>query len=61
MKYRVTLSLEVDARDDREALEYAKKLEGLLKTPLARATVRSAGIQLFDEGQPIVYHPQRVG
>jgi hypothetical protein len=60
MKYRVTMSIEVEARDDREAFENAKKLENLLKTPFVRMAVSGEGIRLSGDGKPIVHQPQRV-
>jgi hypothetical protein len=59
VKYRIAMSIEVDARDDRQAYEYAKKLAELLKTPLVRMAVSGEGIQLSGDGRPIVHQPQR--
>ena len=53
------MSMAVDARDDREAYEYAKKLADLLKTPLVRMAVTGEGIRLSGEGLPVVHQPQR--
>lgn len=61
MKYRVTMSIEVEAGDDRHAYEVAKKLDGLLKTPLVKMAVAGEGIRLSGgDGKPIVHQPQRV-
>lgn len=59
MRYRITLSIEVEARDDRQAYEYATKLADLLKTPLVRMAVEGEGIRLSGDGRPIVHQPQR--
>jgi len=60
MRYRVSMSVEVEARDDREAHEFATKFAKLLKSPLVRMTVESDGIRLAgDDGHPVVYQPQR--
>jgi len=59
VKYRITMSMAVDARDDRQAYEYATKLQELLKSPLVRMAVSGEDIQLFGDGQPIVHQPQR--
>lgn len=59
MKYRVLLSIEVEARDDREAYASAKKLKELLKSPFVRMAVEGDGIRLSDDGHPVVYRPQR--
>jgi hypothetical protein len=53
------MSMVVEARDDREAHEYAKKLSDLLKTPLVRMAVDGEGIRLSGDGQPVVHQPQR--
>lgn len=60
MRYRITMSIEVDARDDRQAYEYAMKLSDLIKGPLVRMAVQAEGIQLSGgDGRPIVHQPQR--
>ena len=54
------MSMEVDARDERQAYEYAKKLRELLKSPLVKMAVEGEGIRLAQgNGQPIVHQPQR--
>jgi len=54
------MSITVDARDDREAYEYAKKLAGLLKSPLVKMAVEGEGIRLSNgDGKPVVHQPQR--
>ena len=59
MRYRITMSMAVEARDDREAYDYAKKLEELLKSPLVRMAVDGEGIKLSADGRPIVHQPQQ--
>lgn len=59
MKYRVLLSIEVEARDDREAYASATKLRELLKSPFVRMAVEGEGIQLSGDGRPVVHQPQR--
>lgn len=59
MKYRIMMSIEVEARDDRQAHEYATKFAELLKSPLVRMAVVGEGIQLSGGGRPIVHQPQR--
>jgi len=60
MRYRVMMSIEVDAANDRQAYEYAAKLAELLKTPLVKMAVEGEGIRLaFGDGRPIVHQPQR--
>lgn len=58
-RYRITMSMVVDARDDRQAHEYAVKLAELLKTPFVRMAVADEGIRLSGDGQPVVHQPQR--
>lgn len=60
MRYRIAMSIEVNATGDRQAYEYAVKLNELLKTPLVRMAVEGEGIQLSGgDGRPIVHEPQR--
>jgi hypothetical protein len=53
------MSIEVNARDDHEADEHAKKLSKLLKNPLLRMQLESEGIRLVGDDGPIVHQPQR--
>ena len=59
MKYRIVMSMAVEARDDRQAHEYATKLAELLKSPFVRMAVAGEGIQLSGDGKPVVHQPQR--
>jgi hypothetical protein len=62
MKYKQLVHFIIDARDDREAADVAKKLDGLLKTPLVRMAIQTEGIRLADgDGRPVVYAPTREG
>lgn len=51
------LSFPIEARDEREAVEAAKKLGDMLKNPLVKMSLESDGIR--PAGQAIVYQPQR--
>jgi len=53
------MSIEVDARSDSEAYQYAEKLAGLLKSPMVRMAVDGEGIKLSGDGHPVVHMPQR--
>jgi len=55
--HRIMLHVDVAARDDRQATEWAKKLDELLKNPMVRMTLESNGIVV--QGQE-VYQPQRL-
>jgi hypothetical protein len=59
VRYRVLMSIEVDARDDRQAYEYALKLSNLLKSPFVRMAVEGEQIRLVEDGRPVVHSPQR--
>lgn len=59
MRYRVLMSIEVEASGDRQAHEYATKLAELLKSPLVRMAVDGEGIRLSGDGRPVVHQPQR--
>lgn len=58
MKYRITMSVEVEARDDRHAYEVAVQLDKLLKAPMVKMAISSEGIRL--SGDAIVHQPQRI-
>lgn len=60
MKYRIMMSVAIEARTDHEASEYARKFAGLLKSPLVKMAVEGEGIRLFgSDGAPVVHQPQR--
>ncbi len=59
MRYRIMLSISVEAPNDRQAHECAVKLKELLEGPLVKMGVASAGIQLSGDGRPVVHQPQR--
>lgn len=59
MRYRVLMSIEVEASNDREAYQHAKKMGDLLKSPLVRMAVEGEGIRLAGDGRPVVHQPQR--
>lgn len=62
MKYRIAMSIAVDARSDREAHEYAVKLAKLLESPLVRMAVEAESIRLSgNDGSPVVHQPRREG
>ena len=46
VRYRVAMSIEVDASSDAEAYGYAEKLAELLKSPMVRMAVQGDGIKL---------------
>jgi hypothetical protein len=57
MAHRITFSVDVAARDDRQAGEWAQKLDELLKHPMVRSVLEGEGIQVTAQQ---VYQPQRV-
>lgn len=57
MAHRIMMHVDVAARDDRQAVEWAKKLDELLKNPMVRMTLEGEGIVV--QGQ-LVYQPQRL-
>jgi len=59
MKYRIVMSIAVEAANDRQAHECATKLMGLLKSPLVRMAAEGEGIRLSGDGKPVVHQPQR--
>jgi len=62
MRYIVPVSLIIEARDDMQATELAKKLGALLKHPMVRMAMEGENIPLSGgDGRPVVYAPQREG
>lgn len=58
MRYRVFMSIDIEARHDREAHEQALKLKELLKSPMVRMAVQGEGVKLSNgDGGSIVYEP----
>jgi len=56
------MHIEIDARDDRHAVEQAGKIGDLLKHPMVRVSMSGEGVQLAGgDGAPLVYQPQREG
>ena len=60
MRYKQLMHFVIEARDDREASDVAKKLSTLLKSPLVRMAIQGEGVQLaYGDGKPVVYAPTR--
>ncbi len=60
MRYRISLSIEVDASGDAQSLEYARKLKELLASNNARMMLEIEGIRLSGNGRPTIYQPKRL-
>lgn len=60
MRYRISLSIEVDAQGDAQSLEYARKLKQLLESPTTKMMVELEGIRLSGNGRPTIYQPQKL-
>ncbi len=59
VRYRVLVSIEIQAQNEQEADAHAKKLSKLLKNPLLRMQLENEGIRLVGDDGPIVHQPQR--
>jgi len=59
MRYRIYMSVAVEAQNDAEAFRHAESLSELLKSPMVRMAVEGNGIQLAPGEQPTVHQPQR--
>ncbi len=57
MRFRIIMTVTVDALDDREAHAHAVQLQELLREPLVRMAVAGKGISLVAD--PVVHQPQR--
>lgn len=59
MRFRIAMTIEVNARNGREAHDCALKLKELLKSPMVKMAVEGAGIRLSGEdGNPTVHQPE---
>lgn len=59
MRYRLTVSIEVEARSLDEAKANTHKLCALIKEPIVRLSIESEGIKLANgNGNPVAYNPQ---
>jgi hypothetical protein len=59
VRFRILVSIEVDAPSDDHAFENAVKLSKLLKNPLLRMQLEAEGIRLVGADGPVVHAPQR--
>ena len=59
MRYRIMMSIAVEAKNDKEAHDCALKLLELLKSPLVQMAVEGEGVRLSGGGRPIVHEPKR--
>lgn len=56
MRYKIFMQVTVDARDDWQAVDWAKKFESLLKNPMARMAIEAEGIRMV--GEPVALQPK---
>jgi hypothetical protein len=56
MRFKLFMQVTVEARDERQATEWAKKLEDLLKNPMAEIAIKGAGIRTI--GEPVALRPK---
>jgi len=56
MRFKLFMQVTVDARDEPQATEWAKKLEELLKNPMAGMAIKGAGIRVI--GEPMALRPK---
>ena len=57
MRFTLFMKVSVDARDQDQAVEWAKKFEKLLKNPMAKTAIVSEGIRMV--GEPVALQPKR--
>ena len=57
MRYRIIMSVAVEANNQRQAHEFAKKIKELLNSPEARMMMNMNGIELAEDGRPVVHQP----
>jgi hypothetical protein len=56
VRYRIFMQVTVDARDSKQAVDWAKKFEKLLKNPMATMAIEAEGIRMI--GEPIALQPR---
>jgi hypothetical protein len=52
------MKVSVDARDARQAVDWAKKFENLLKNPMAKMAIEGEGIKMVGEPQAMQPKPE---
>ena len=57
MRFAIFMKVSVDARDQNQAIDWAKKFEKLLKNPMAKTAIVSEGIRMV--GEPVALQPKR--
>jgi len=58
VRYRLLMHMDVEVKDENEALENAKMLSSLLKNPIVRMSLEGDGIRPVAEA--VVYRPTKV-
>ena len=57
MRFAIFMKVAVDARDQDQAVDWAKKLEKLLKNPMAKTAIAAEGIRMV--GESVALQPKR--
>lgn len=57
MAHRILVSVDVAARDNRQAVDWARKLDELLRNPMVRVAIEGAGIVVQRQQ---VHQPERL-
>ena len=56
MRFKIFMQVSVDARDQSQAVDWAKKFEKLLKNPMAKTAIVAEGIKMI--GEPVALQPK---
>ena len=56
MRFAIFMKVSVNARDQKQAVDWAKKFEKLLKNPMATMAIEGEGIQMI--GEPTALQPK---
>ena len=56
MRFKIFMQVSVDARDQSQAVYWAKKFEKLLKNPMAKTAIVAEGIKMI--GEPVALQPK---
>ena len=59
VRFKIFMQVRVDAKDEDQAVDWAKKLSTLLKNPMAKMAIEGEGIRMV--GDPVALQPQREG
>jgi hypothetical protein len=58
VRFTIFMKVSVNARDQRQAVDWAKKFEALLKNPMAKLAIEGEGIRMIGEPEALQPKPE---